>query len=186
MPNKDRPLVYRHPPKNGVGWLMNTQWQKSAGSRTTCRLPTLNGSSSRPDRCGAVANLLSGECCAITPSKPGNPCSRPASGSVVSPGGDELPCHWLVLTKAVHSGLAISYVLALRDQGFRAVEPSCKPGPDFEACGRDKFIGGAGLLIRVVAAFAITGFACWFALSGRLNLAMIDLAGEWFVSGECT
>ena len=28
MPNKDRPLVDRHPPKNGVGWLMNTQEQK--------------------------------------------------------------------------------------------------------------------------------------------------------------
>ena len=25
MPNKDRPLVDRHPPKNGVGWLMNDQ-----------------------------------------------------------------------------------------------------------------------------------------------------------------
>jgi len=28
MPNKDRPLVDRHAPKNGVGWLMNTQEQK--------------------------------------------------------------------------------------------------------------------------------------------------------------
>ena len=28
MPNKDRPLVDLHPPKNGVGWLMNTQEQK--------------------------------------------------------------------------------------------------------------------------------------------------------------
>ena len=90
-------------------------------------------------------------------------------------GGDELPCLWLVLTAAVNSGLAISYVLAWRDQGFREVEPSCKPGPDFEACRRDKLIGGAGLLIWVVAAFAITGFACWFALSGRLNLAMVTL-----------
>ena len=25
MPNKDRPLVDRHAPKNGVGWLMNDQ-----------------------------------------------------------------------------------------------------------------------------------------------------------------
>ena len=28
MPNKDRPLVDRHAPKNGVGWLVNTQEQK--------------------------------------------------------------------------------------------------------------------------------------------------------------
>ncbi|KZR92553.1 hypothetical protein MITS9509_01002 [Synechococcus sp. MIT S9509] len=28
MPNKDRPLVDRHAPKNGVGWLMNDQEQK--------------------------------------------------------------------------------------------------------------------------------------------------------------
>ena len=25
MPNKDRPLINRHAPKNGVGWLMNAQ-----------------------------------------------------------------------------------------------------------------------------------------------------------------
>ena len=28
MPNKDRPLVERNPPKNGEGWLMSTQEQK--------------------------------------------------------------------------------------------------------------------------------------------------------------
>jgi len=28
MPNKDRPLVDRHAPKNGVGWLVNTQQGK--------------------------------------------------------------------------------------------------------------------------------------------------------------
>ena len=28
MPNKDRPLVDRHPPKNGEGWLMSTHEQK--------------------------------------------------------------------------------------------------------------------------------------------------------------
>ena len=28
MPNKDRPLVDRHLPKNGEGWLMSTQEQK--------------------------------------------------------------------------------------------------------------------------------------------------------------
>ena len=114
-------------------------------------------------------------CFAITPSRHGKRCRSQAGGNGARPGGDELPCLWLVLTAAVNSGLAISYVLAWRDQGFREVEPSCKPGPDFEACRRDKLIGGAGLLIWVVAAFAITGFACWFALSGRLNLAMVTL-----------
>ena len=28
MPNKDKPLVDRHAPKNGVGWLVNTQQEK--------------------------------------------------------------------------------------------------------------------------------------------------------------
>ena len=28
MPNKDRPLVDRHAPKNGVGWLLNDQQGK--------------------------------------------------------------------------------------------------------------------------------------------------------------
>jgi len=28
MPNKDRPQVERHPPKNGVGWLLNDQQGK--------------------------------------------------------------------------------------------------------------------------------------------------------------
>ena len=138
-------------------------------------LRMLNGSSLKPDCYGVVVSPWFAECFAITPSKPGKRCRRQAGGSGASRGGDELPCLWLVLTAAVNSGLAISYVLAWRDQGFREVEPSCKPGPDFEACRRDKLIGGAGLLIWVVAAFAITGFACWFALSGRLNLAMVTL-----------
>ena len=32
MRNKDRPLVDRHAPKKGVGWLVNTQEQKVSGS----------------------------------------------------------------------------------------------------------------------------------------------------------
>ncbi|NOL46240.1 MAG: DUF1651 domain-containing protein [Synechococcus sp. MIT S9220] len=28
MPNKDHPLVDRHAPKNGIGWLLNDQEQK--------------------------------------------------------------------------------------------------------------------------------------------------------------
>ncbi|WP_074159256.1 MULTISPECIES: DUF1651 domain-containing protein [unclassified Synechococcus] len=28
MPNRDRPLVERHPPKQGEGWLLSTQEQK--------------------------------------------------------------------------------------------------------------------------------------------------------------
>ena len=28
LPNKDRPQVERHPPKKGVGWLLNDQEQK--------------------------------------------------------------------------------------------------------------------------------------------------------------
>ena len=28
MPNKDRPQVERHPPNNGVGWLVNSQQGK--------------------------------------------------------------------------------------------------------------------------------------------------------------
>ena len=102
-------------------------------------------------------------------------CLQWTGGSGARLGGDELPCLWLVLTAAVNSGLAISYVLAWRDQGFRAVEPSCKPGPDFEVCRQGQLLSSAGHLIWVVAAFAITGFACWFALSGRLNLAMVTL-----------
>jgi len=136
---------------------------------------TPNGLLSRPDHYAAVVSPSSDACSGTTPSKPGRPCRSQAGGSVASRGGDELPRLWLVLTAAVNSGLAISYVLAWRDQGFRTVEPSCKPGPDFEACRRDKLIGSAGLLIWVVAAFAITGFTCWFALSGRLNLAMVTL-----------
>ena len=68
-----------------------------------------------------------------------------------------------------------SYGGARRDDGFRPIEPACKPGPDFEACKRDFFIAGAGLLFWGVAAIAITGLASWFALSGRLNLAMVTL-----------
>ncbi|WP_413745476.1 hypothetical protein [Synechococcus sp. MIT S9507] len=37
MPNKDRPLVDRHPPKNGVGWLMNDQEGFSVGGRFAVR-----------------------------------------------------------------------------------------------------------------------------------------------------
>lgn len=33
MPNKDRPLVDRHAPKNGVSWLMNDQEGRDAWLR---------------------------------------------------------------------------------------------------------------------------------------------------------
>ena len=61
------------------------------------------------------------------------------------------------------------------DQGFREIVPRCKPGPDFEACRRDLLIGGAGLVLWVVATFAVVGGACWFVLSGRWSLMLISL-----------
>ena len=61
------------------------------------------------------------------------------------------------------------------DQGFRKIVPRCKPGPDFEACRRDLLIGGAGLMLWVVATFAVVGGACWFVLSGRWSLMLISL-----------
>ena len=61
------------------------------------------------------------------------------------------------------------------DQGFREIVPRCKPGPDFEPCRRDLFIGGAGLVLWVVAAFAVVGGGCWLVLSGRWSLMLIKL-----------
>ena len=135
----------------------------------------LSGSLLKPGHYAAVVSQSSAGCFATTRLRHGKPCRSQAGGSGARLGGDELPCLWLVLTAAVNSGLAISYVLAWRDQGFRAVEPSCKPGPDFEVCRQGQLLSSAGHLIWVVAAFAITGFACWFALSGRLNLALVTL-----------
>ena len=63
----------------------------------------------------------------------------------------------------------------LGDQGFREIVPRCKPGPDFEACRRDLLIGGAGLTVWVVATIAVIGVACWFVLSGRWSLMLIQL-----------
>ena len=61
------------------------------------------------------------------------------------------------------------------DQGFREIVPRCKPGPDFEACRRDLLIGGAGLILWVVATFAVVGGVCWYVLSGRWSLILIEL-----------
>ena len=61
------------------------------------------------------------------------------------------------------------------DQGFREIVPRCKPGPDFEACRRDLLIGGAGLVLWVVAAFAVVGGGCWLIFSGRWFLILIKL-----------
>ena len=61
------------------------------------------------------------------------------------------------------------------DQGFREIIPRCKPGPDFEACRRDLLIEGAGLTVWVVATFAVVGGACWFVLSGRCSLVLIQI-----------
>ena len=61
------------------------------------------------------------------------------------------------------------------DQGFRDIVQSCKPGQDFEVCRLDLLIGGAGLVLWVVATFAVVGGACWFVLSGRWSLMLIQL-----------
>ena len=61
------------------------------------------------------------------------------------------------------------------DQGFREIIPPCEPGPDFEACRRDLLIGGAGLMLWVVATFAVVGGSCWLVLSGRWSLMLISL-----------
>ena len=61
------------------------------------------------------------------------------------------------------------------DQGFREIVPRCQPGPDFEACRRDLLIGGAGLILWVVATFAVVGGVCWYVLSGRWSLMLIEL-----------
>ena len=61
------------------------------------------------------------------------------------------------------------------DQGFGEIVPRCNPGPNFEACRRDLLIGGAGLVLWVVATFVVVGGACWFVLSGRWSLMLIKL-----------
>ena len=61
------------------------------------------------------------------------------------------------------------------DQGFREIVSRCKPGPDFEVCRRGLLIGGAGLVLWVVATFAVVGGACWCVLSGRWSLMLIQL-----------
>ena len=60
-------------------------------------------------------------------------------------------------------------------QRFREIVPRCKPGPHFEACRRELLIEGAGYTFWVVAAFAVVGGACWFVLSGRWSLMLIQL-----------
>ena len=61
------------------------------------------------------------------------------------------------------------------DQGFREIVPRCQPGLDFEACRRDLLIGGVGLILWVVATFAVVGGVCWYVLSGRWSLMLIEL-----------
>ena len=60
-------------------------------------------------------------------------------------------------------------------QGFTEIVPRCKPGPDFEACRRDLLIEGAGLILWLVLTLSVVGGACWFVLSGRWSVMLIEL-----------
>ena len=60
-------------------------------------------------------------------------------------------------------------------QGFREIVPRCKPGPDFEACRRDLLIEGAGLILWLGLTLSVVGGACWFVLSGRWSVMLIEL-----------
>ena len=60
-------------------------------------------------------------------------------------------------------------------QGFTEIDPRCKPGPDFEACRRDLLIEGAGLILWLVLTLSVVGGACWFVLSGRWSVMLIEL-----------
>jgi hypothetical protein len=51
---------------------------------------------------------------------------------------------------------------------LRSLSPSCKP---VEECRRDLLIGGTG----VIAFIVVAGVACWFVLSGRWSLMLIEL-----------
>ncbi len=72
--NKDRPLVDRDTPKNGVGWFVNAQQGKDCS--LTNDSPTAHPQwavvEARPLR--GVGNQSSGASIAITPSKHGRPC----------------------------------------------------------------------------------------------------------------
>ena len=64
--------------------------------------------------------------------------------------------------------------------GGGKIVPICQPGQDFEACRRDlleKPDGQGPFLpaLLFVAALAIIGGSCWFVLSGRWTLIMIEL-----------
>ena len=60
-------------------------------------------------------------------------------------------------------------------QGFTEIVPRCKPGPEFEACRRDLLIEGAGLILWLVLTLSVVGGACWFVLSGRWSVMLIEL-----------
>ncbi len=81
MPNKDRPLVDRHAPKNGVGWLMNDQEGKV--SSFTNANPTAHAQwvvVETRSLSGSGQTVAEG-CSGITRSKPGRPCRNQAGGS---------------------------------------------------------------------------------------------------------
>ena len=58
---------------------------------------------------------------------------------------------------------------------FKAVLPTCEPGPDFEACERDLYIGTAGIALGVIAFIVLAGVACWLVFSGKGSLMLIEL-----------
>ena len=89
MPNKDRPLVDQHAPKNGVGWLMNVIEGKVcrfANDMATAHAQWVSVET-RPLRGGG--QLLSDACCATTPSKPGKRCRSQAGGSDAGLSGED-------------------------------------------------------------------------------------------------
>ena len=88
MPNKDRPLVERHAPKKGVGWLLNDQEGKVCSYANDSRTAHAQWVvvETRPLRGDGHQSSYAG--CAITQLKYWKPCRSQAVGSFARLSGD--------------------------------------------------------------------------------------------------
>ena len=76
------------------------------------------------------------------------------------------------------NGLGGGWGQSAGNRGFREIQPFCKPGPDFNACARERFIGSSGVVLSIGLFVGLSGFVVWFVVTDQW-FALGDVIRSW-------
>jgi len=62
---------------------------------------------------------------------------------------------------------------ALATVDFARFNPLCKPGPDFDACARERLMDSTSVVLAIVLFVGLSGFVVWFVITD-----------QWFALGD--